>query len=78
MQIDLMVPLVVDSMVQDGRSVSFRRDGNAFFAALTAEQPRGATKTLSVYYHGKPQVARRPPWEGGSPGAPTASAAPGW
>src|ERR671924_206888 len=46
MQIDLMVPLEVDSMVQDGRAVTFRRDGNAFFARLTAAQPAGATKTI--------------------------------
>jgi aminopeptidase N len=65
LQIDLMVPLAVDSMIQDGQSVSFRRDGNAWFAGLTAEQPRGGIKTLSVYYHGKPQPARRPPWDGG-------------
>ena len=65
MQIDLMVPLEVDSMVQDGRAVPFRRDGNAFFARLAAPQPAGATKTITVFYHGKPQPARRPPWDGG-------------
>src|SRR5437016_14494080 len=32
MQIDLHVPLEVDSMMQDGRAVTYRRDGNAFFA----------------------------------------------
>ena len=31
MQIDLQVPLEVDSMVQDAKQVTFRRDGNAFF-----------------------------------------------
>jgi aminopeptidase N len=65
MQIDLMVPLEVDSMVQDGRVVSFRREGNAFFATLTADQAPGAIKSIRVFYHGKPQIARRPPWEGG-------------
>lgn len=65
LQVDLMQPLEVDSMTQDGRRVSYRREGNAFFAALTSPQPKHASKTLSVYYHGKPQPARRPPWEGG-------------
>jgi aminopeptidase N len=65
MQIDLQQPLVVDSMVQDGRSLSFRRDGNAFFATLVAPQTVGDRKTLTVYYHGKPRVALRPPWDGG-------------
>ena len=41
MQIDLQVPLDVDSMVQDGRRLSFRRDGNAFFATLGTPQRAG-------------------------------------
>jgi aminopeptidase N len=65
MQIDLMEPLVVDSMVQDGRPVSLRRDGNAFFASFAAPLRAGVLKTIAVYYHGEPQVALRPPWEGG-------------
>jgi aminopeptidase N len=65
MQIDLMQPLVVDSMVQDGKTVPFRRDGNAFFAKLAAAQPAGSMKKISVYYHGKPQIAKNPPWQGG-------------
>jgi aminopeptidase N len=65
MQIDLMMPLVIDSMLQDGRAVAFRREGNAFFATLTAPQTAGATKTITVHYHGKPQVAKRAPWDGG-------------
>ena len=65
MQIDLQMPLVVDSIVQDGLELSARRDGNAFFVTLVAPQPKGATKTIGVYYHGKPTVAQRPPWDGG-------------
>jgi aminopeptidase N len=65
MQIDLQVPLVVDSIVQDGLELSARRDGNAFFVTLIAPQRIGAKKTISVYYHGKPTVAMRPPWDGG-------------
>jgi aminopeptidase N len=65
MQIDLMTPLEIDSMVQDGKHVSYRRDGNAFFAMLTSTQKRGASNKITVYYHGKPRIARRPPWDGG-------------
>jgi aminopeptidase N len=65
MQIDLQPPLVVDSIVQDGLELSARRDGNAFFVTLVSPQTRGATKTISVYYHGKPTVAVRAPWDGG-------------
>jgi aminopeptidase N len=65
LQIDLMVPLEVDSMVQGGDAVAFRRDGNAFFAAFPAPQRVGERRTIVVYYHGKPQPAKRPPWQGG-------------
>jgi len=60
-----MGPLEVDSLVQDGRAVPFRREGNAFFAQRQAPQPHGATKTITVFYHGKPRPAKRPPWDGG-------------
>ena len=65
LQIDLMVPLEVDSMVQDKRALQFRREGNAFFATLTQTPRAGERKTITVYYHGRPQIARNPPWQGG-------------
>ncbi len=65
LQVDLQVPLVVDSMVQDGKALKYRRDGNAFFVTLASPQRAGASKQLTVYYHGKPQPAKRPPWDGG-------------
>ncbi|HET7621323.1 MAG TPA: M1 family metallopeptidase [Gemmatimonadaceae bacterium] len=65
MQIDLQVPMEVDSMVQDGRRVQYRRDGNAFFARLVAPQKKGDIKTITVYYRGRPRVAKHAPWDGG-------------
>ncbi len=65
MQIDLQMPLVVDSIVQDGLELSARRDGNAFFVRLVSPQRKGARKSVTVYYHGKPTVAQQPPWDGG-------------
>ncbi|MHB1312637.1 MAG: M1 family metallopeptidase [Gemmatimonadaceae bacterium] len=65
MQIDLMEPLQVDSMLQDRRKVAFRREGAAFFATLKAPQRVGDVKTITVYYHGRPRVATNPPWAGG-------------
>jgi len=65
MQIDLQQPLVVDSIVQDRRKLNFRRDSNAFFVTLTGQQRAGTTRTVTVWYHGKPRVGRRLPWDGG-------------
>jgi aminopeptidase N len=52
MQIDLQAPLGVDSIVQRGKRLSFRRDGNAFLVTLVAPQRAGAEERLTVYYHG--------------------------
>jgi aminopeptidase N len=65
MQVDLHPPLVVDSIRQDGRDVAHTRDGNALMLTLTANQRVGDTKTVTVYYHGKPRAAQRAPWDGG-------------
>jgi aminopeptidase N len=65
MQVDLQMPLDVDSMLQDGKKLVAHRDGNAFFVDLTSPQRAGTRRTITVYYHGKPVAARRPPWDGG-------------
>jgi aminopeptidase N len=65
MQIDLQVPMQLDSVVQNGRRLAFRRDSNAFFVTLVAPQTAGARNKLTAYYHGKPRAAINPPWDGG-------------
>jgi len=65
LQIDLMTPLVVDSVVQDGARLAHRRDGNAVFVTPRATQTVGARKTVTVHYHGRPRVALNAPWDGG-------------
>src|SRR6185503_6529913 len=65
MQIDLQVPLTIDSIVQAGRQLKFRRDGNAFFVTLAAGQRAGTFANLTVWYHGKPKIGKLLPWDGG-------------
>lgn len=65
MQIDLQRPLQVTRIEQDGQELSFRRDGDAFFVTLKKPQQTGKTEQLTVFYQGKPRVAKRPPWDGG-------------
>ena len=65
LQVDLQMPLEVDSMIQEGRRVAYRRDGNAFFATLAQRQRAGQHRAITVYYHGHPVAAKRPPWDGG-------------
>lgn len=65
MQIDLQNPMQIYKVIQDGKSLKFRRDGNAFFVELIAPQVKDAVKDLIVFYGGKPKVAVNPPWDGG-------------
>jgi aminopeptidase N len=65
MQIDLQQPLDPDSIKQDGDYLTMQRDGNALFVILRSPQKKGESREISVYYHGKPRVARRAPWDGG-------------
>lgn len=65
MQVDLQQPLRVLKVEQDGQSLKFRQDGNAYFVTLTKPQKIGQTESVTVFYAGKPRVAKRPPWDGG-------------
>jgi aminopeptidase N len=65
MQIDLQTPLLVDSVVRNGRGLQFRREGNALFVRPAPGQRVGGSETVTVYYHGRPKVAENPPWDGG-------------
>src|SRR4029453_2209630 len=51
-QIDLQVPLQIDSFVQQGQRLQYRRDGNAFFVYLVAGQEKEAQQPISAFYSG--------------------------
>lgn len=65
MQIDLLQPMRITRVTQDGKALDFSRDGNAFFVKGKAKQPVHSLQQVKVYFEGKPKVARRPPWDGG-------------
>jgi aminopeptidase N len=79
LQIDLQQPLVIDSIVQQvarpansGNGPLFRRqqcrftrDGNTALVNIEVIVRTSRSLYLSVYYHGKPKEATRPPWDGG-------------
>ena len=65
LQVDLMAPLVVDSMMQNRHALQYRNEGPAYFATLNAPQRMGDVNTITVYYHGHPIAAKNPPWDGG-------------
>ncbi|MEA1876169.1 MAG: M1 family metallopeptidase [Bacteroidota bacterium] len=65
MQIDLQPPMEIERVLQDGVALDFRKDGNAWFITLNAPQKTGDVGFLLVEYGGKPQISKRPPWQGG-------------
>lgn len=65
MQIDLQAPMKIDSVVQDGQQISFTSEGNAHFLELEKEQKRGDKNKVTIFFSGKPKIAKRPPWDGG-------------
>jgi aminopeptidase N len=65
MQIDLQPPMVIQSVIQNGRPLAFVQDGNAWYIQLIDNQVPGEYQELVVFYGGKPTVNKRPPWGGG-------------
>jgi len=67
MQIDLQHPLQIDQIKQDGKALSFHRveNTNAYFVDMPADLKKGSLHKISVYYHGRPKVAKNAPWDGG-------------
>jgi len=65
MQIDLQNPMAIYKVIQDGKTLEYTRDGNAFYIELLAPQIVGEIKELTLVYGGKPKVAVNPPWDGG-------------
>jgi aminopeptidase N len=66
MQIDLQPPLSIERVLQDGKPVLTRQIGkNVYFLDLVAEQTVGQTKSVTVFYKGKPISAKNAPWDGG-------------
>ena len=74
MQIDLQDPMVIDSflyVIKDWKvKCNYTRDGNAYFITMPLNKTTPANfkpyiASMRIYYHGKPRIARRPPWDGG-------------
>lgn len=61
LQIDLQEPMILDSILEKGntKKLAIRKDGNAYFVQNCKQEE------ITVYFHGKPKIARMPPWDGG-------------
>ncbi len=78
MQIDLQEPMIIDDLQfdyypnTDAKRTRYQRvkisdikkDGNAYLFTVP-DHKLGSLNSITVSYHGKPRIARRPPWDGG-------------
>ena len=73
MQIDLQVPLIIDSIRWNTgttakaryKKLSFHQDENVTLVNWPVLAPTIKQASINIYYHGKPREAVRPPWDGG-------------
>ncbi len=69
MQIDMQEPMIIDSILSEGRPLKIIREGNVYWAELRDPNAMYKIKpgpaSITVYFHGKPKEALRAPWDGG-------------
>lgn len=65
MQLDLQYPMMIDRIIlNETTSLTFTRDSNAWFVDIPSGKISGKNSLL-IFFHGKPQEAKYPPWDGG-------------
>ncbi len=65
MQIDLQPPLEIKRIRHGGAELKFQREGNVYWVTFAAEIPAGREEKIEIFYEGRPQESRNPPWSGG-------------
>lgn len=65
MQVDLFSNMIIDSILHGNSKLTYTRDGNAVFIKFNSIQQKNKKDSIRFYYHGKPQTAKNPPWDGG-------------
>jgi aminopeptidase N len=69
MQIDLQEPMIMDSIIANGTSITFSREGNIYWVQYRDPEAMYKIKpgpvAITLYFHGKPREAVRAPWDGG-------------
>jgi aminopeptidase N len=65
MQIDLQPPLEISGVLQGGASLKYTREGNVWWIEMPSNIEPGRIYSLVISYGGRPEIAARPPWDGG-------------
>ena len=65
MQIDLQEPLIIDSVLYNGKTaLEFSKSASVWYVTVPDQKPN-AINNVRIYYHGKVHQAIRAPWDGG-------------
>lgn len=65
MQVDLQLPMEIQSVVYGGQPIPFKRDSNAYYLDFGQTIEEGVMGSVVISFSGKPKEALRPPWDGG-------------
>jgi aminopeptidase N len=66
MQIDLKDSMLIDSVKWGASQLSFTREGNVWWVKGDFHtMKQDSSYSVKVFYHGKPCIAKLPPWDGG-------------
>ncbi len=69
MQIDLQEPMLIDSVVLDGKVLPQRREGNVYWVEFRNPEAKykikPGTRQITIHFHGTPKAAKNAPWDGG-------------
>lgn len=65
LQFDLFANLKIEKVVHHGKSLKFEREDNAVFLSFAEDIIKGKVDSFTVYYSGKPSIAKNAPWDGG-------------
>ncbi|MCS7074100.1 MAG: M1 family peptidase, partial [Bacteroidia bacterium] len=64
-QLDLFSQFTVDSIIWNQQGLTYQREDNVIWVDFPINLSIGTDQELIVFYHGRPNVARNPPWDGG-------------
>ena len=64
-QLDLFENMMVDSIVQSGKKLDYKREFGAIFISFPSDLKNNSSQILRCYYHGIPIEAPHAPWQGG-------------
>lgn len=65
LQIDLFDNMKIERIVMGDKTLEYRREYNAVFVDMPQRFEDGTAGEFTVYYSGKPVIAKRAPWDGG-------------